>query len=480
MALVIPDTAAATIAAQYDEVAASYAARKTIPIEFRKQQLRQFWKLADDHEEYLRECLYKDLGKPKVEAQGTEVGLFKNEICYLLDNMDKYLAPETVYVPPAYQGLNPTIVRQPKGVVLVIGAWNYPFFLTAAPFLGAIVAGCTGLMKPPELAPYTAQAMAELVPKYLDTSCYQIVNGAAATATALLTHRWNHIFYTGGSRVGTIVAMAAVKNHTPYTLEMGGKCPVIVTPRADIALSARRVAWGKFACAGQTCVAPDYALVHEDVYDAFIKAICASAQNFFQGRPKEDGRMGRIVNTAHWDRIMKQLRATKGRFVCGGIESADRDDRYVPPTIVADVTVEDALLADEIFGPILPVLKYKTPEEACRTINSIMDEPLGLYVMSEDRADMDWFVDHTKSGDAVHNDTMTQIAVPLLPFGGVGASGLGSYHGKASVDTFSHQRSVVYVPKEAEAAIEWRYPDGDQKLKYEAVKASEEKLPTGL
>lgn len=322
-------------------------------------------------------------------------------------------------------------------------------------------------MKPPEYAPATAKALTELVPKYLDTSCYGVVNGAAETSQMLLGLPWNHIFYTGGKRVGTIVATAAAQSLTPVTLELGGKCPVIVTPSADLELAARRVAWGKFSCAGQTCVAPDYALVADEIYDAFIEAMKKTIPAFYGTDPSADGKMARIITPTHWDRVAGLLTATKGKVVAGGAALANRADLYIPPTLVADVALDDALLSDEIFAPILPMVRYTALEEACSLVLRIAKEPLGLYVMSEDKADLDYVVAHSISGGVSLNDLMTQIAVPNLPFGGFGQSGMGAYHGQMSIDTFSHRRSIVHVPKEAEDSFNWRYPGDDEaKFKY--------------
>ncbi|CZR52830.1 related to Aldehyde dehydrogenase, dimeric NADP-preferring [Phialocephala subalpina] len=484
--------------------------RKTFDIEFRKTQLKRFWALVDENEEALRAALLQDLGKPLVEATGIErgvhlpkhnssspfspiphgtclkeviltprfpaVSLFKNEIVFMLEKLDEWLAPEEPYVPEHFRRLSPTIYKQPKGICLVIGAWNYPFFLTASPFLGVIASGNTGIMKPSELAPHTAMLMASLVPKYLDQTCYRVINGGEPVATELLKMQYDHIFYTGGASVGKIVMKAAAEFLTPVTLELGGKSPAIVSKKADVKLAAKRIAWGKFACAGQTCVAPDYALVEEEVHEEFLEAMKQVIQEFYEGDPKAEHKMGRIVNKTHWERVTGLIAETKGKVVCGG--GSEAESLYVEPTVVSNVSLDDPLMVQEIFGPILPVISVQSLLAACELIPKISPKPLGLYIMTEDTTEMEYVQLNTTSGGMAINDTMMQIGVPNMPFGGTGPSGMGSYHGKASIDTFSHRRSVVNVPMAADEAFEWRYPNGDQVAKFKFYKDNlEAKLP---
>lgn len=315
-------------------------------------------------------------------------------------------------------------------------------------------------MKPSELAPVTATVLASLVPKYLDTSCYAVVNGGADVVTELLKLQYDHILYTGGANVGKVVMRAAAEYLTPVTLELGGKSPVIVSKNADIKLAAKRVAWGKFACGGQTCVAPDYALVEESVHDAFIDALREVTQEFYEGNAAAEHKMGRIINMRHWERVTGLIAKTKGKVEVGG--ASDGSTLFVEPTVVSGIKLDDPLMLEEIFGPILPVIPVPSIAAACVLIPKISDKPLGLYIMSEDPSELDFVVQNTQSGGVSLNDVMTQIAVPNVPFGGVGASGMGSYHGKASIDTFSHRRSVVHVKKSMEGEFEWRYASGDQ------------------
>jgi acyl-CoA reductase-like NAD-dependent aldehyde dehydrogenase len=310
-------------------------------------------------------------------------------------------------------------------------------------------------MKPSELAPVTAAVLADLVPKYLDPDCYAVVNGGELVVTELLKLEYDHILYTGGANVGKIVMRAAAEFLTPVTLELGGKSPVIVSKNADIKLAAKRVSWGKYACCGQTCVAPDYALVEESVHDEFLEALKEVALDFFEGNAAAQHKMGRIVNMRHWERVTGLLKRTKGNIVIGG--GSDASTRFVEPTVVSDVKLDDPLMLEEIFGPILPIISVPSIAAACTLIPKISAKPLGLYIMSEDSSELDFVVQNTQSGGVSLNDVMTQIAVPNVPFGGVRASGMGSYHGKASIDTFSHRRSVVHVRKDMEEGFEWRF-----------------------
>ncbi|KAH8648356.1 aldehyde dehydrogenase [Tricladium varicosporioides] len=457
-------TPIASLPCQLDLLKATFRSRKTFDLDFRKTQLKQFWKLVDENEPALREALLGDVGKPLVEATGLELSLFKNEIVFMLEKLDEWLAPEKPYVPEAFTGLSPTIYKQPKGACLVIGAWNYPFFLAASPFLGVIASGNTGIMKPSELAPRTAMLMAELVPKYLDQSCYRVINGGEEVVTELLKLQYDHILYTGGGAVGKIVMKAAAEFLTPVTLELGGKSPVIVSRKADLKLAAKRIAWGKFACAGQTCVAPDYALVEEEVLVEFLECLKGVIREFYDGDPSAEHKMGRIVNARHWGRVMGLLASTKGTIISGG--GSDEATLYIEPTVVSNISLDDPLMLQEIFGPILPVVKVSSLPEACSLIPRISDKPLGLYIMTDDPTEVEYIISNCSSGGMAVNDCMTQIAVPNVPFGGIGPSGMGSYHGKASIDTFSHRKSVVNVPKEAEEAFEWRYASGDQVAKF--------------
>jgi aldehyde dehydrogenase (NAD+) len=298
--------------------------------------------------------------------------------------------------------------------------------------------------KPSEISSATSAALARWVPEYLDPDGVAIVEGGADVVTDLLAEQWDHIFYTGNGRVGRIVMTAAARYLTPVTLELGGKSPVIVDASANIEVAARRVAWGKFVNAGQTCVAPDYVMVDRSVEPQFVDALLRAVRSFYGDDPKASADFGRIVNVQHWDRLNSLLAGSAaGEVVAGG--SGDRDERYLAPTILRGSRWDEPVMGEEIFGPILPVLPVGGIDEAIATINA-HDKPLALYVFSEKQAVIDRVVDETSSGGVGANVTLLQLAVPDLPFGGVGESGMGAYHGKAGFDTFSHRKAVLQRP----------------------------------
>ena len=322
--------------------------------------------------------------------------------------------------------------------MLVIAPWNYPVHLLLWPMLGAIAAGNCVIGKPSELTPHTSAAIAKLVARFLDPSAVAIVEGGPDATQALLAERFDHIFYTGSGRVGRVVMEAAARHLTPVTLELGGKSPAIVAADADVEIAARRIAWGKFLNVGQTCIAPDYALVAAPVFDQFVDHLAGMIREFYGDDPSASPDYGRIVDDRHFARLSDLL--ADGRIVVGG--ERDASSRYFAPTVLTEVAPESAVMRDEIFGPVLPVLPVQDVEEAIRFVNA-RDRPLALYVFSESRATQDAVLDATQSGAACVNATMLHAAIPGLPFGGVGASGTGAYHGRATFETFTHRRAVL-------------------------------------
>jgi aldehyde dehydrogenase (NAD+) len=333
------------------------------------------------------------------------------------------------------------ILPQPLGTVLVIAPWNYPVQLLLGPLVPALAAGNTVVLKPSEVAGATAEVLAELIPRYLDERAVQVVTGGVEETTELLTHRFDHIFYTGNGTVGRIVMEAASRHLTPVTLELGGKSPAIVTRSADVAVSARRVAWGKFINAGQTCVAPDYVLVDEQVHDEFVAELGASISSFFGDDPQQSPDYGRIVNERHHARLTGLLdRGGYDAVAVGG--GHDVGERYIAPTVLTGVKPDAAVMDDEIFGPILPVLPYAELDDAIAFVND-RPQPLALYVFASRSTDIDRVVDRTTAGGVTVNHTLLHVSVPELPFGGVGASGIGAYHGEAGFRVFSHAKPVL-------------------------------------
>jgi aldehyde dehydrogenase (NAD+) len=418
----------------------TFDAGVTRPLHWRRTQLRAMTSMLSDGEEEFLEALAADLGKPAIEGWMTELRHVQNEIDHMLDHLKGWSAPERVRVRAVLRPSKASIVPEPLGVALVIAPWNYPLHLLLLPMAYALAAGNAVVGKPSEITSHTAAAVSRWVPRYLDQSAVAIVEGDAPVATSLLEQRWDHIFYTGNGTVGRIVMEAAAKHLTPVTLELGGKSPTIIDRSANLAVAARRVAWGKFVNAGQTCVAPDYVLVDRAVEQPFVHLLTQELTAFYGSDPKASPDLTRIVSDRHFDRLHDLLDGrTSGRVVAGG--ATDRSQRYVAPTVLSDVSWDDALMREEIFGPILPVLAVDGMDEAISNINA-HEKPLALYVFSEDQAATDRVIAETSSGGVCVNGTLLHLAVTDLPFGGVGESGMGAYHGKAGFDTFSHRKAV--------------------------------------
>ena len=420
-------------------------------IEARRTQLQQLRRMLVEQEGPILAALATDLRKPPMEAYTAEVGVALSEIDHALKNLDKWCAPERVKVALTFKPGSAEIIPEPLGVVLIIAPWNYPMQLLLAPLVPALAAGNTVVLKPSEVAPATASVMAQYIPHYLDERVVQVVTGGVVETTALLEETFDHIFYTGNGTVGRIVMTAAAKHLTPVTLELGGKSPVIVAADADIDVAARRIAWGKFINAGQTCVAPDYVLVDASVEDKLMGALLRAVHDFYGDDPKSSPDYARIVNERHWDRLTALLDA--GGFdatVCGG--HGDRANRYLPPTVLAGVKPDAAVMQEEIFGPILPVIAVGDVDEAIRIVND-GDKPLALYVFSSSDAIVDRVLSRTTAGGVLVNHTVLHVGVTELPFGGVGPSGMGAYHAKAGFDTFSHRKSVLRKPTKPDPSI---------------------------
>ena len=407
----------------------------------RVTQLRQLKRLLEENDDRVNGALTADLGKSPIESFATETSFVIGEVEHAIEQVGKWMQPIRVHVPLTLRPGTARVIRQPLGVVLVIAAWNYPIHLTFAPLVGALAAGNTAVLKPSEAAPATSSLIAELVPRYLDERVVQVVEGGVAETTALLTERFDHILYTGGSAVAQIVMRAAADHLTPVTLELGGKSPAIVAADADIEVAARRITWGRFTNAGQTCVAPDYVLVARPVEDRFLGAVLRSVHDFYGENPKVSSDYGRIVNDRHFDRLTQLVEAGGYEAVVTG-GSGDRDSRYFAPTVLAGVAPDAAVMGEEIFGPILPVIAVDNVDAAVSFVNG-RPHPLALYVFTDDAPTAERVVERTRSGGVSINHTMVQVGVPDLPFGGVGASGIGAYHGEAGFDRFSHRRAVL-------------------------------------
>ncbi|MBD2092667.1 aldehyde dehydrogenase [Microcoleus sp. FACHB-1515] len=430
---------------------------QTQPLDFRLQQLQKLQQAIADSKAEILAALQADLGKPEFEAYATEIGVLR-EFDYVLRRLRKWTKPQRVSVGFEQFPARAEIRPEPLGVVLIVGPWNYPFQLLIWPLVGAIAAGNCILLKPSELAPHTSAFVAKLIGQLFDPAYITVVEGGVETSQAILEERFDHIFFTGGTAIGKIVMSAAAKHLTPVTLELGGKSPCIVDADVQVEYAAKRIVWGKFLNCGQTCIAPDYLLVDRRVKPALLAAIQTAIREFYGDDPAKSPDYGRIVSDRHFDRLAALL---DGDIITGG--QIDRANRYIAPTVIDRVTWNDAVMQDEIFGPILPILAYDDLDEAIAWVSD-RPKPLALYFFSRNADFQQRILNQTSSGSVCINDTVMQVGIPDLPFGGVGASGMGRYHGKASFDTFTHFKSVLV--KSFRLDLKWRYPPYADKLDF--------------
>jgi aldehyde dehydrogenase (NAD+) len=447
-------TAPSAIPGILDRLRRTFDSGRTRPRAFRDAQLARLGKMLAEREGELLEALAKDLGKSRFEGWLAELDLVRKEIAHTRKHLERWMRPRKVSTPLTLLPGRSTIVREPLGVALVIAPWNYPVQLALGPVVAALAAGNCVVLKPSEVSAHTADALARLVPLYLDNDVVAVVQGGVPETTALLEQRFDHIFYTGNGQVGRVIMAAAAKHLTPVTLELGGKSPAIVEASADLAVTARRLVWAKFFNAGQTCVAPDYVLVDRRVKEGLLSELARTVREFYGDEPRRSKDFGRIINAKHHRRLVALL--GDGKVVCGG--QHDEGDRYIAPTVLSDVDPAAAVMADEIFGPILPVLAVDSVSEAITFVNA-RPKPLALYVFTGDRRVADDVLARTSSGGACVNDAVVHLAVPELPFGGVGESGMGAYHGKSGFETFSHRRAVLAKPTALDVPL--RYPPYD-------------------
>ncbi len=436
-----PPTAGASIAERVAKVRAGFASGITRPLSWRRQQLDAVERMLRENSDELEQAIFSDLGKPTVEGYMTEIGPVLTEVKIMRKNLAKWTKRRKVpFIPTLWS--TGFIQREPLGTVLIIAPWNYPVDLLFMPAVGAIAAGDAVILKPSELAPATSAVLARLVPKYLDERAIALVEGGVPETTELLDMKWDHIFDTGNGTVGRIVMAAAAKHLTPVTLELGGKSPVWVDPSADLAETANWLTWGKFLNTGQTCVAPDYVLTTPEVQPKLIAALKAEIEGFYGADPKKSSDYGRIVNQRHAERIAGLIEGAS--VALGG--DVDTENRYIAPTILQDAKAGDPALQQEIFGPVLPIVPVTGLDAAIDHINA-GDKPLAMYVFSGAAGPVDAILARTSSGSVAINASMIQLGVDSLPFGGVGESGMGSYHGEKTVEIFSHNRSVLRKAK---------------------------------
>lgn len=408
---------------------------------WRVERLDALGQLLIEGEDQLLDALHDDLRKPRIEGWATDLAVTVAEIAYARKHLRSWMRPERVRLPLSSMPGRARVVREPLGVALVIAPWNYPVQLLIGPAAAAISAGNTVVVKPSELAPSVATVLGELLARHIGDGSIEVVQGGVEETTVLLEQRFDHILYTGNGRVARVVMEAAAKHLTPVTLELGGKSPAIVAADADVGAAARRIAWGKFLNAGQTCIAPDHVLVDRSVEAPFTDALVAAIGEFYGSDPRVSPDYARIVNAGHLRRIEKYV--DEGDVVTGGV--VDADDLYVAPTVLRNVAAGASVMTDEIFGPVLPVVAVDDVDEAIAHVNA-NDKPLALYVFSRSRSTTQRVLSSTSSGGACVNHVVYQVAAPQLPFGGVGPSGMGAYHGRAGFETFSHRRSVLARP----------------------------------
>lgn len=447
-----------------DRLRSAFKSGITIPDQFRQAQLTKLLSLMKENEELILNALHRDLAKPKFEAILSEVDLVTNELYYAITNFKSWTKPEYVSKNLATKLDDCFIRREPLGVVLIIGAWNYPLQLLLLPLIGAIAAGNCVIIKPSEVSAATDSLIAELIPKYLSQDCYAVIRGGAKETKALLQNRFDHIFYTGSQTVARSILQAASVHLTPVTLELGGKCPCVIYGQLNVVAAARRLVWAKFFNSGQSCVAPDYVICSPAIQDALLPALRQALEDFYSKEPQICPDLSRIVSLQHWTRLMELLRRSSGKVFLGG--EGNQEDKYIAPTVVVDVAEDDALMQEEIFGPILPILTVESLEEGLELINR-KEKPLALYVFSDDSSVINTVLEKTSSGGFCSNDGIVHMTLPGLPFGGVGASGWGSYHGRWGFETFSHRRACMLRGWTLERLNSLRYPPyRDDKLSW--------------
>ncbi|XP_062392963.1 aldehyde dehydrogenase family 3 member A2b [Sardina pilchardus] len=427
------------------------------PLEYRIQQLKNLQRLFEERKKDIAEALKKDLKKSEYGIPLYETLGLEGEINLAVKKLKEWAAPRPVTRNLLTISDEVYIRPEPLGVVLIIGAWNYPWAVTIQPLIGAIAAGNAAVIKPSEVSAHTAKVMEDLLPVYIDKELYPVVTGGVVETQELLKQRFDHVFYTGNCAVGRIVMEAAAKHLTPVTLELGGKSPCYIDKNCDLTIACRRITWGKYTNCGQTCIAPDYILCDPGIQDKVIEELKKSVKEFYTENPKTCPDYGRIINQRHFKRV---LAMTEDSTVALGGDN-DESECYIAPTILRDVKPEAKVMQEEIFGPLLPILPVGGVDEAIDFIND-REKPLALYVFTQDKKLIERIRDETSSGGFLANDTLVHFSVNDLPFGGVGNSGIGAYHGKHSFDQLSHLRGCLVKQLKMEGMNNMRYPPHTQ------------------
>lgn len=423
--------------AQFQTHQHAFLKNQTRSLAYRKAQLSHLARMLLEQEKEWIQALSLDLGKSRFESITNELGVLHQELRHTIKHLPRWMKQRKVFTPFVHFPSRSWVTYEPKGVVLIIGPWNYPLQLILSPLIGAIAAGNCAVIKPSEFAPHTSLCLSRWLPHYLDPACFSVALGGAEETKQLLELPWNHIFFTGSTRIGRLIAQKAASSLIPVTLELGGKSPCIVEEPSDVALAAKRIVWGKLLNAGQTCIAPDYLLVHQSDKQALVEALQKAIVQFYGKDPSKNPDYGKIIHEAHCNRLANLL---KGQSILAG-GTWDIKNRYFAPTLVDEPKWDSPLMQEEIFGPILPILSYSSLKEAIQYI-ARLPAPLTTYAFSHSQEILDYIQLQTKSGSLCINDTLSQVASPYLPFGGFGQSGMGMYHGEWSFQTLSHTRPL--------------------------------------
>lgn len=442
----------------YTKQRSYFNTQATKSIDFRLNALRRLKDAIKMYESEINNALRADLNKSEFDTFATEIGIVLEEISFVSKRLKKWAKPHKVTTALTHFGTKGMQYPEPFGSVLIIAPWNYPFQLAISPLIGAIAAGNCVVIKPSELSPVTSAVLSRLLKSIFDFEYVTVIEGGVEESQVLLKQTFDYIFFTGSVGVGKIVMKAAAKNLTPVTLELGGKSPCIIHEDADLKLAAKRIAWGKFLNAGQTCIAPDYLYIHEKVFDTFVQYLKSSIQDLYHKNALDNADYVRIVSQRHFERLVGFL--SDGQIIEGG--KYDTESLKIQPTLLDQVTWDDEVMQDEIFGPILPLFRYNNISEVIHMVQS-KPHPLALYLFSTSSTIIDKVINETEFGGGAINDAIYHIATPYLPFGGKGSSGMGAYHGKASFDTFTHYKSVLKQTNYLD--IPFRYPNNKYGLK---------------
>jgi acyl-CoA reductase-like NAD-dependent aldehyde dehydrogenase len=434
-----------------------FRTNKTKDVGFRIEKLKRLESAILAYEKRISEALHRDLRRSEMEGYITEIGLALSEISYAIKHLSSWAKPKKVGRPLIFPFSESLVIPEPYGVVLIIAPWNYPLHLTMLPLVGAIAAGNCVAIKPSEMSPNTSKVIHDMIEEYFEDSYIACFQGNAEVAQQLLDQEFDFIFFTGGTSIGRIVMKAAAEHLTPLTLELGGKSPCIVDKNIDVEKTASRIVWGKFINAGQTCIAPDYLLACGEIRESLVNALKRKILKFYGSDPKQSKDYCRIINKKHFDRLSAYL--NEGDVVFGG--KTDSEELYISPTLIENVPIKAKVMREEIFGPIIPIVEYSKISEVISFVNSL-PKPLTMYIFSNDKKIQQKIIRETSSGGVCINDTMIQLYPKELPFGGVGDSGFGRYHGKTSFESFSNKRSIMR--QSVLFDLKSRYPPFNEKI----------------